>query len=100
MDEVCCINSIYVRSTCEAVHIVAFSLAYESCYSVSPEISRLWVQFLYGTQKHFSEFAITVILSSKQFAIAVTSLSLSKIAGVLNIARLDGCRRAMACDVF
>ena len=28
------------------------------------------------------------------------SLSLSKIAGVLNIARLDGSRRAMACDVF
>ena len=31
---------------------------------------------------------------------SVTSLSLSKIAGVLNIARLDGSRRAMACDVF
>ena len=29
-----------------------------------------------------------------------SSLSLSKIAGVLNIARLDGSRRAMACDVF
>ena len=32
--------------------------------------------------------------------ITSTSLSLSKIAGVLNIARLDGSRCAMACNVF